>query len=355
MAEKDLFSEFWIKNVQLKNRIGVAPMTRTSSVKDSVPRRDVLDFLVRRAKNDVGLVFTEAVLTDYESAQGYPRQSRMVTQRQIEAWKPVVRAIQDAGSTAIMQMFHCGRVAWPEINPAGRIIAPSPVAPEQENPLTGQPFPVPDEISRFDIDHVIRGFAETAKGAVQAGFDGVEVHGAHGYLINSFLSPYSNKRTDDYGGSTENRFRLAREIIRAVRGVMPEDRILTFRISNWGVVDMKVSLFEKDQWLETIGYLDKEPVDAVSVSTLNFSDPAFDTDQTMARLTRQKTGKPLMICGGIYDRKTADQALQDADIVLSGKSLLLNANWVDDIANNRPLEPRTPQEANVAYTDEPLP
>jgi len=78
-------------------------------------------------------------------------------------------------------------------------------------------------------------------------------------------------------------------------------------------------------------------------------------DLTLIRLTRQKTDKPLMICGGIYDRKTADQALQDADIVLSGKSLLLNANWVDDIANNRPLEPRTPQEANVAYTDEPLP
>jgi len=152
MAEKDLFSGFRIKNAHLKNRIGLAPMTRTSSVKDSVPRRDVLDFLVRRAQNGVGLVFTEAVLTDYESAQGYPRQSRMVTQRQIEAWKPVVRAIREAGSTAVMQMFHCGRVAWPEINPAGRIIAPSPVAPKQENPLTGEPFPVPDEISRFDID-----------------------------------------------------------------------------------------------------------------------------------------------------------------------------------------------------------
>jgi 2,4-dienoyl-CoA reductase-like NADH-dependent reductase (Old Yellow Enzyme family) len=318
MSEKALFSQFWIKNKQLNNRIGLAPMTRTSSPKDSIPRKDVLDFLVRRAQNDVALVFTEAVLTDYESAQGYPKQSRMVTQRQIDAWRPVVKAIKDAGSLAIMQMFHCGRVSWPEINPAGRVIAPSPVAPKQENPLTQKPFPVPDEMSRFDIDHVIDGFVETAKGAVAAGFDGVEVHGAHGYLINSFLSAYSNKRTDDYGGSAENRFRLARQIIGAVRDVMPEDRILTFRISNWGVVDMKVPLFDKDDWMSMIGWLDQEPVDAISVSTLNFSDSAFDTGKTMAELTRQKTAKPLMICGSIYDRKTADKALKHADIVLSG-------------------------------------
>jgi 2,4-dienoyl-CoA reductase-like NADH-dependent reductase (Old Yellow Enzyme family) len=355
MSEKALFSQFWIKNKQLKNRIGLAPMTRTSSPKDSIPRKDVLDFLVRRAQNDVALVFTEAVLTDYESAQGYPKQSRMVTQRQIDAWRPVVKAIKDAGSLAIMQMFHCGRVSWPEINPAGRVIAPSPVAPKQENPLTQKPFPVPDEMSRFDIDHVIDGFVETAKGAVAAGFDGVEVHGAHGYLINSFLSAYSNKRTDDYGGSAENRFRLARQIIGAVRDVMPEDRILTFRISNWGVVDMKVPLFDKDDWMSMIGWLDQEPVDAISVSTLNFSDSAFDTGKTMAELTRQKTAKPLMICGSIYDRKTADKALKHADIVLSGKSLLLNPNWVEDIRQDRQLKPRTPEEANVAYTDEPLP
>ncbi|MGM0454078.1 MAG: NADH-dependent flavin oxidoreductase, partial [Thermodesulfobacteriota bacterium] len=224
MTEDKLFSECSIRGVTVKNRIGVAPMTRTSSPGDSIPRKDVLDFLVRRAQKDVGVVFTEAVLTDYESAQGYPRQSRMVTDRQINAWRPVVQAIRDAGSTAILQMFHCGRVAWPDVNPAGRVIAPSPVAPKQNNPLTGAPYPVPDEMSGFDIDHVIAGFVETAKGAVEAGFDGVEIHGAHGYLINSFLSTYSNKRTDAYGGSVENRFRFARDIIRAVRPVLPDDR-----------------------------------------------------------------------------------------------------------------------------------
>ncbi len=136
---------------------------------------------------------------------------------------------------------------------------------------------------------------------------------------------------------------------------MPEDRILTFRISNWGVVDIKVPLFDKDDWMSMIGRLDQEPVDAISVSTLNFSDSAFDTGKTMAELTRQQTAKPLMICGSIYHRKTADAALKHADIVLSGKSLLLNPNWVEDIRQDRQLNLRTPQEANLAYTDEPLP
>ncbi len=355
MAESKLFSSFKIKDFQLKNRIGVAPMTRVSSPGDSVPRKDVLDFLARRAQNDAAIVYTEAIVTDYESAQGYPRQSRLVTQRQIDAWRPVVKAIREAGSLSIMQMFHCGRVAWPEINPAGRIIAPSPVAPEQVNSQTGKPYPVPDEMSAFDIEHVINGFVATAKGAVAAGFDGVEIHGAHGYLINSFLSTYSNRRTDDYGGSLENRFRFAREIIEAVKAVVPDDRLLTFRISNWGVADMQVSLFDADEWRQLIGLLDRQPLDIISVSTLNYKDPAFDTEKNMAQLTREKTQKPLMICGKIYDRHTADDAVSDADIILSAKSLLLNPDWVRDIANREPLQPKTPEEANVAYTSKPLP
>ena len=356
MAEDNLFSPFQIKNKVFKNRIGVAPMTRASSPGDSIPRKDVLEFLVRRAQKEVALVYTEAIVTDYESAQGYPKQSRLLTQRQIDAWRPVVRAIQEVGSVAVMQMFHCGRMAWPEINPAGRVIAPSPVTTKQENALTGQPYTVPDEMSRFDIHHVINGFAETAKAAVDAGFDGIEIHGAHGYLISQFLSGYSNRRTDDYGGSVENRFRFAREVIRAVKLMVPEDRLLFFRISNWGVADASVSLFESEkEWREMIRLLDAESLDAISVSTMNYSDPAFGTDQNMAQLTRAVTDKPMIICGGIYDRKTADDALTDADMVLSGKSLLLNPDWVADIRGNKPLKPRTGAEADAAYTDEPLP
>jgi 2,4-dienoyl-CoA reductase-like NADH-dependent reductase (Old Yellow Enzyme family) len=356
MSDGIIFSPFKLKGFTLKNRIGVAPMTRMSSLRDSIPRQDVFDFLVRRAKNGAAIVYTEAIVTDYESAQGYPGQARLVTQRQIDAWRPVVRAIQKEGSMAIMQMFHCGRMAWPDINPANRVIAPSDIAPKQINPLTGEPYPVPDIMTQFDIDHVIVGFVETARGAIEAGFDGIEIHGAHGYLINNFLSSYANERTDSYGGSVENRFRFAHEVIQAVKKVMPDDRLLTFRISNWGVADMEVSLFNtKAEYQEIIKTLSKEPIDAISVSTYGYKDNVFGTDLNMAQITREVTGLPLMICGQIYDRDSAEDALKHADIVLSAKSLLLNPEWVEDVRSGKQLPVYKSEEANVAYTDEPLP
>lgn len=354
--ENSIFSTFKLKNYTLKNRIGVAPMTRTSASNDSIPRRDVLDFLVTRAKNQAAVVYTEAIVTDYESAQGYPGQSRMLNQKQIDTWKEVTDNIREQDAVSICQIFHCGRMAWNEINPASRVIAPSAVPPQQDNPLTGSPYPVPEEMSRFDIDHVINGFAETAKGAVEAGFDGVEVHGAHGYLVNQFLSSYSNKREDGYGGSLRNRFRFAKETIRAVREVVPEDRLLTFRISNWGIADMDVSLFrDSEEWQDLIRLISNESIDCISVSTYDFTENAFGTGRTMAAVTREATGLPLMICGKIYDGKTAQEALKDADIILSAKSMLLNPHWVNDIKEGKALAPYSSEEANVAYTDTPLP
>lgn len=356
MEKFKLFSQFKLKDFMLKNRIGVAPMTRMSAAAESIPRQDVLDFLVRRAKNGTSIIFTEAIVTDYESAQGYPGQSRILTQPQIDAWKPVVKEIQRQGAIAIMQMFHCGRMAWPEANPANRSIAPSPITPKQDNPMTGEPYPVPEAMSNFDIDHVITGFVETAKGAVEAGFDGIEIHGAHGYLINQFLSSYSNRRTDSYGGSVENRYRFAHEVIQAVRKVIPDDRLLTFRISNWGVADMEVSLFDsKEEYQDIIRRLANEPIDAISVSTYGYNEKAFGTDKNMAQLTREITDLPLMICGGIFDRASSEEALQDADIILSGKSLLLNPNWVEEVQAEKALNRYKSEEADIAYTEEPLP
>jgi len=356
MSNDILFSPFKIGDFSLKNRIGVAPMTRMSSPGDSIPRTDVLAFLVRRAQNGAAIVYTEAIVTDYESAQGYPRQARLLTQRQIDAWKPVVAAIRQEGALAVMQMFHCGRMSWPEVNPAGRVIAPSAITPKQDNPLTGSPYPLPDVMAQFDIDHVINGFVETATGAVAAGFDGIEIHGAHGYLINNFLSSYSNQRGDAYGGSVENRYRFAHEVIQAVRRVVPANRLLTFRVSNWGVADPQVSLFEsKAEWQQIIRLLSAEPIDAISVSTYRYGDKAFGTGQNMAQLTREVTDLPLMICGQIHDRASADEAIQDADIVLSAKSMLLNPDWVQDLRAGKKLPRYESKEANVAYTDTALP
>jgi 2,4-dienoyl-CoA reductase-like NADH-dependent reductase (Old Yellow Enzyme family) len=356
MKKDIVFSPFQLKGFDFKNRLGVAPMTRMSSPGDSIPRRDVLDFLVTRAKKGASLVYTEAIVTDYESAQGYPGQARMLTQRQIDAWRPIVHAIQEEGAVAIMQIFHCGRMAWPEVNPINRVIAPSAITPKQKNPLTGVPYPVPDAMSQFDIDHVIQGFAETAKGAVAAGFDGIEIHGAHGYLISQFLSSYSNERSDGYGGSVKERYRFAHEVMQAVSKVVPDELLLTFRISNWGVADMEVSLFgSKEEYQEIIALLSEEPIDAISVSTYDFRQKAFGTEQNMAQITREVTSLPIFVCGKIHDRSSAGDALQDADIALSAKSILLNPEWVQQVREGIPLPVRRSEEANVAYTQTPLP
>lgn len=356
MNQGKAFTPFEINNFRLRNRLGVAPMTRMSSRHDGVPRQDVLDFLVTRARKGAGIVYTEAIVTDYESAQGYPGQARLTTQRQIDAWRPVTDAIRDAGAVSIMQMFHCGRMAWPEVNPAGRTVAPSPVTPRQTNPLTGQPYPVPDEMSVFDIQHAVNGFVETARGAIAAGFDGIEVHGAHGYLISQFLSAYSNQRQDDYGGTPEKRYRFAREVIRAVREAVPRDRLLVFRISDWGVVDMDVSLFgTREEYQSIVRLLSDEPIDAISVSTYDYRAEAFGSGRNMAQLTREATTLPLMICGRIHDRASAEDALQDADVALSGKSTLLNPDWFEEVRAGKTAAPRSSEEANIAYTETPLP
>jgi 2,4-dienoyl-CoA reductase-like NADH-dependent reductase (Old Yellow Enzyme family) len=247
-------------------------------------------------------------------------------------------------------------MAWPEVNPAEASIAPSALTPRQTNPITGAPYPVPSVMTEFDIAHVINGFRESARGAIAAGFDGVEIHGAHGYLISEFLSAYTNQRDDGYGGSVANRYRFAHEVIAAVRPEIPADRLLLFRLSDWGVADAEVSLFEtKENWQEVIGRLDAEPLDALSISTYRYGADAFGTGRTMAALTREATAKPILICGGIHDRASVEDALRDADIALSAKSILLNPNWVEDVRQGKPMPLHKSEEANIAYGDDPLP
>ena len=355
MSADSVFSPFKLKNFTVRNRLGVAPMTRCSAAADSIPRRDVFDFLIRRAENGAGIVYTEGVVTDFECSQGYPGQSRILTQRLIDAWGEVAVNIKRHGALAIMQFFHCGRISWPQVNPAHRSIAPSPIAHGADNPFTQSPYPVPGAMSQFDIDHVIYGFVESVRGAMQAGYDGVELHGAHGYLINEFLSSAANQRTDDYGGTIENRFRFARELIHATRAVMPADRLLAFRLSNFGTATLPVFQYPNlDEWQQLVKLLAAEPIDVISLSCYNFQEELYGTGRNLAQVTRAVTSLPLMVSGKIHDHATAAAALQDADIALSAKSMLLNPNWVEDVRTKKALPLRIARDAEGAYSKEPI-
>jgi 2,4-dienoyl-CoA reductase-like NADH-dependent reductase (Old Yellow Enzyme family) len=134
------------------------------------------------------------------------------------------------------------------------------------------------------------------------------------------------------------------------------DKLLVVRVSNWGIADMEVSLFQdKEEWQEMIQLFSNEPIDAVSVSTYDRSEKAFGTDKTMAQLTREATELPVMICGKIHDLETAEAAVEEADLVLSGKTSLLNPHWVADIKAGKAMAAHSSDEAGVAYTDTPLP
>ena len=355
MYTDKVFSSYKLKNFTIRNRLGVAPMTRCSASPDSMPRRDVFDFLIRRAEHGAGIVFTEGVVTDFESSQGYPGQSRILTQRLIDAWGEVAVKIKQRGALALMQFFHCGRVSWPGVNPAHRIIAPSAIAHGASNVYTQSPYPVPDAMSKYDIDHVIEGFVESVKGAMQAGYDGIELHGAHGYLINEFLSSHANTRGDDYGGTLENRFRFARELIRASRAVMPADRLLTFRLSNFGTAHLPIFQYPNlDEWQQLIKLFATEPIDVISLSCYNFQEEVYGTDKNLAQVTREVTTLPLMVCGKIHDYATAEAALQHADIALSAKSMLLNPDWVEEVRARKALPLRSSQDAGGAYGKDPI-
>ena len=143
--------------------------------------------------------------------------------------------------------------------------------------------------------------------------------------------------------------------IHAVLKIIPEDRLLTFRISDWGVVDMEVSLFgNKKEYQQIIKLLSKEPIDAISLSTYGYKEKAYGTNQNMAQITREVTQLPIMICGKIYDRASCEDALKDADVVLSAKSMLLNPNWVEDVRASKELPVYKSKETDIAYTAEPL-
>ena len=362
MENEILFSPFKLNGFTLKNRIGVAPMTRTSSPGDSIPRQDVLDFLVRRAQNGAAIVYTEAIVTDYESAQGYPKQARLTTQRQIDAWKSVVQAIQQEGAVAVMQMFHCGRMSSPEVNPAGRVIAPSAITPKQDNPITGSPYVLPDAMTQFDIDHVIKGFVETARGAVEAGFDGIEIHGAHGYLVDQFFWEGTNQRDDSYGGSLVDRTRFGVEIVEACRAAVGPDFPIILRFSQWKQQDYAARLAQTPEELEAfLTPLSEAGVDIFHCSQRRFWEPEFEgSNLNLAGWVRKITGKPAITVGSVgldadFIPETPEDAFREAqtaslddllarmendefELVAVGRALIANPEWANLVRENRSPE-----------------
>ena len=351
-----LLSSFDLSGLALRNRVVLAPMTRSRAGLERMPNELMAKYYAQRA--GAGLLISEATVISLQ-ANGWNQTPGIYTDAQEQGWRMVVDAVHEKQTPIFLQLWHCGRASHSSFFEGGELpVAPSALKIEIDDihtPIGKVPYEVPRALETDEIPSIVEDYRKAAQRAKNAGFDGIEIHGAHGYLISQFLSAYSNQRTDVYGGSWANRYRFAHEVIQAVAGVIPEKRWLIFRISDWGVVDMDVSLFRrKEEYQEIIAQLSQEPLDAISVSTYDYRQRAFGTDQNMATITREKTSLPIMICGGIYDRATAEDALKDADIVLSAKSMLLNPNWIEDVRQGKPLPSYKSAEADIAYTETPL-
>ena len=219
----DLYSPATFGSLHLANRVVMAPLTRTRAGADGVPTDAMVEYYRQRAGQ--GLIVSEGVWPVAEG-KSYPGQPGIETPEQIDGWRRVADAVHAAGGVLVMQLMHGGRVSHTAITGTERIVAPSALpAPGQTRTPEGKvDMPVPNALETDEIPAVIAQFAQAARNAVAAGFDGVEVHGANGYLVHEFLSPASNVREDAYGGSPEARARFAVEVTEAVATAVGADR-----------------------------------------------------------------------------------------------------------------------------------
>ena len=350
-AVNTLFKPFTLGNLELSNRIVMAPMTRNFSPK-GVPNQGVVDYYRRRAESGVGLIITEGTVVDHVAANGYPNVPHFYGEDALAGWKQVVDAVHAAGGKIAPQLWHVGNVRRLGTEPDGDVPGYGPMEKVKDGKVLVK------GMTQQDIDDVVAAFAKAAKDAKDVGFDAIELHGAHGYLIDQFFWEGTNQREDQYGGSMENRGRFAVEIIKAVRAAVGADYPIIFRFSQWKQQDYTARLAPTPELLEQfLAPLADAGVDIFHCSQRRFWEPEFESSElNLAGWTRKITGKPCITVGsvgldgeflqfmvntdkvaqtanidGLLERLEADEF----DLVAVGRALLVDPQWADKVREGR--------------------
>lgn len=352
-----LFSTTTLGSCTLQNHLVMAPMTRSRAT-GNIPNELMAEYYAQRGS--AGLIITEGT-SPSPNGLGYPRIPGIFSAAQVAGWKLVTAAAHAKGAKMFIQFMHCGRVGHPLNLPAGaRIIAPSAVAAAGDMYTDAEglkPHPVPQAMTEADIKATIEEFAQAAKNAVAAGFDGVELHGANGYLLEQFIRPNSNQRTDRYGGSIENRARFVLEVADAVIQAIGKEKV-GIRLSPFGVFnDMPLyDAMEADyawlaQQLNARGLVYIHLVDHSSMG-------APQVPASMKAAFRNVFKGKLILSGG-YDaaRAESDLAAGKCDLIAVGKPFLANpdlvARWKTGAAVNAPDMDTFYTPGAKGYTDYP--
>ncbi|MDR6553464.1 NADH:flavin oxidoreductase [Paenibacillus qinlingensis] len=344
-----LFKPFTLGNLSLANRVVMAPMTRAFSP-EAVPGQDVVDYYRRRAENGVGLIITEGTLINHPAATDNPNIPNIHGEAALAGWKRVVDAVHEAGGRIVPQLWHVGmtRKNGSLPHPEALSIGPSGLT------LTGEQ--VNEPMTQADIDQVVEAFAQAAADAKRIGFDGIELHGAHGYLIDQFLWERTNQRTDKYGGSMLARTRFAVEVIEACRRAVGPDFPIIIRLSQWKSAEYTAKLADTPELLgQLLAPLVEAGVDIFHCSTRRFWEPEFEgSELNFAGWVKQLTGKPTITVGsvglddefmGSFRGKSAGTAdinellvrleQNEFDLVAIGRALLVDPNWVEKVRDGR--------------------
>jgi 2,4-dienoyl-CoA reductase-like NADH-dependent reductase (Old Yellow Enzyme family) len=336
---KSLLQEFNGVKWQIINRIALAPMTRISATEDGCSTETMKRYYTKFARGGFGLLITEGVYTDELYSQGYLNQPGIANAKQTYSWIQIVDSVHKEGAKIVCQLMHAGAVSQGN-RYRNHTIAPSARLPrgEQMRFYRGEgAFPMPKEMDDNDISAVKIGFATAARNAKKAGFDGVEIHGANGYLLDQFLTDYTNTRADRYGGSTESRVRFIKEIIQAVREAVGESFVIGVRISQQKGNDGKHKWTSKEADAKIIfSQIGQSGVDYIHVTEPDAIKPAFGEGETLAALSKKYGKVPVIANGGMHDPLLAEAMVTQgvADLVSIGKGALANQDWPIKWRNN---------------------
>ena len=352
----NLFSPLNLGDIELPNRVIMAPLTRTRAGALGIPGPLLVEHYTQRAT--LGLIVSEGTYPSH-AGQGYAGQPGLVTSEQIAGWKTVTDSVHAAGGRIFAQLMHAGRVSHSDTNGGFDVVAPSAIAivGDTRTSTGKQPYPVPHAITADELPGVLAEFVKASESAIAAGFDGVEIHGANGYLLHEFLSPASNVREDNYGGSPQNRARFVVEVTTAVAEAIGAGKV-GIRISpSHNIQDVLET--DADDVLATYGAL----VDALAPLNLAYLS-ALHAEPTgsLVQELRTRFAGTFIINSGFGEVTTRDEALAivrdgHADAVVVGRPAIANPDlvrrWREDLPVNAPNAATFYGDSAVGYTDYP--
>ena len=333
-----LFSAAELDGLSLRNRLVVAPMTRISATAGGLATDAMGEYYATYARGGFGLVITEGTYTDEAFSQGYRGQPGIANAAQRDAWRKVVDAVHAEHVPIVMQLIHAGALIQHN-DYVDHAIAPSAVEPvgEQAKHYHGAgKFPIPREITRDEMIEVAEGFGAAAVRAMEAGFDGVEIHGANGYILDQFLTDYANKRTDEYGGPIENRLRFHLDVLNAVKEAVRDRIPIGIRISQTKVNDFthewKGGLHDAQVVFSALG---RAGPSYIHISAHQGCHEVFGSSLSLAGLAKKFSGMNVIACGKLQDPEAAEKLLADgeADFAAMAKGALADPYWPQRVAD----------------------